>query len=65
MNLLTNRGKDMNFLEYIKWLFYSTVNRNKTCNTCIGSNGHCDKCDELKRNLYKRDWNRWHDRKYH
>lgn len=47
----------MSFWEYIKWLI---VYRHRTCDTCTGSNGNCDKCDELEKSLYKRDWERWH-----
>ena len=54
----------MNFIEYIKQLLCSIVVRNKTCSTCTGSNGNCDKCDEITKNLYKRDWQRWHKSKF-
>lgn len=53
----------MNFVEYIRWLFYSIIFRHRKCDTCMGSNGHCDECDRLKKNLYKKDWKRWHDSK--
>ena len=54
----------MSFLEYIEWLFSRIVYRHRTCDTCMGSNGNCDKCDELTKDLYKRDWQRWHEQKW-
>jgi hypothetical protein len=54
----------MSFLEYIEQLLYSIIYRHRSCNTCMGSNGHCDKCDELTKNLYQRDWSRWHKVKF-
>lgn len=54
----------MNFLEYARWIFYKTIFSYRKCETCKGSNGHCDKCDKLKKNLYRRDWMRWHQSKW-
>ena len=50
----------MNFVEYIingikNFYFFCLLNRR--CDTCMGSDGHCNECDEWK-NLYRRDWNR-------
>lgn len=50
----------MTFLKYMKWLFYRKVFRYRRCSTCMGTNGHCHECDQIKRNLYKRDWMKWH-----
>lgn len=54
----------MNFVEYINWLFCGAVFHHRKCSTCMGSDGNCDKCDELTKNLYKRDWKRWHQVKW-
>lgn len=51
----------MGFVEYIKWLFCSIIYSRRTCDTCLGSNGNCDKCDEVTKNLYRRDYKRCHD----
>ena len=54
----------MNFAEYIKSLLYGIIFSRRTCNTCMGSNGNCDKCDKLTKNLYQRDWSRWHQERF-
>ena len=50
----------MSFTEYIAYrikYFWFIYILNRQCGMCMGSNGHCDVCDEWK-HLYKRNWKR-------
>lgn len=50
----------MSLKEYIVYrlkYFWFIYILNRQCGMCMGSNGHCDKCNEWN-NLYKRDWKR-------
>lgn len=57
----------MTFKEYIKYLFCellsATIFRGRECYTCMGTDHKCDKCNPTTRNLYRRDWARWHYQK--
>lgn len=53
----------MSFFEYIIWRISKIFQKKRSCDTCRGSNGHCDECDEFH-NLYKKDWEKTYWRKH-
>lgn len=53
--VLEREGDGLNFSQYIVWRIQEFFKKVRPCETCRGSNGHCDKCGEYHR-LYKKDW---------
>lgn len=53
----------MNFIEYLKFRVNLWFQNRRPCNTCRGSDGHCNLCNE-RHNLYKKDYLKVH-RKAH
>lgn len=52
----------MNFKEYITWRFAMFIQKFRACDTCCGSDGHCDQCNEYH-HLYRKDYQKVYQKK--
>lgn len=51
-------GTEMNFKQFIRWRLVCFVQTHiRHCQECLGSNGHCQECNDWH-HLFRRDWQR-------
>nr|DAN70882.1 MAG TPA: hypothetical protein [Caudoviricetes sp.] len=48
----------MNFKQFVRWMLVCFVQTHiRHCQECLGSNGHCQECNDWH-HLFRRDWQR-------